>query len=84
MKAEILTFKNIPYQIKLTNAHEEVCKQLPDIFINSMLKAQEDDDNVIFLRKWKELGLRYGELSLVMEEVYEEIIALYPKVDWNN
>ena len=28
-----------------------------------MLKAQEDDDNVIFLRKWKELGLRYGELS---------------------
>ena len=55
-----------------------------DIFINSMLKAQEDDDNVIFLRKWKELGLRYGELSLVMEEVYEEIIALYPKVDWNN
>ena len=48
------------------------------------LKAQEDDDNVIFLRKWKELGLRYGELSLVMEEVYEEIIALYPKVDWNN
>ena len=79
MKAEILTFKNIPYQIKLTNAHEEVRKQLPDIFINSMLKAQEDDDNVIFLRKWKELGLRYGELSLVMEEVYEEIIALYPK-----
>ena len=79
VKAEILTFKNIPYQIKLTNAHEEVRKQLPDIFINSMLKAQEDDDNVIFLRKWKELGLRYGELSLVMGEVYEEIIALYPK-----
>lgn len=28
VKAEILTFKNIPYQIKLTNAHEEVRKQL--------------------------------------------------------
>ena len=39
---------------------------------------------MLFFLKWKELGLRYGELSLVMEEVYEEIIALYPKVDWNN
>ena len=79
MKAEVLTFKNIPYQIKITNAYDEVRKQLPDIFVNSMLKAQKDDDNVIFLRKWKELGVRYGEISLVIEEVYEEIIALYPK-----
>ena len=79
VKAEVLTFKNIPYQIKITNAYDEVRKQLPDIFVNSMLKAQKDDDNVIFLRKWKELGVRYGEISLVMEEVYEEIIALYPK-----
>ena len=79
VNAEILTFKNIPYQIKLTNSHDEVRKQLPDIFVNSMLKAQKDDDNLIFLRKWKEIGVRYGELSVVIENVYEEIIALYPK-----
>ena len=30
------------------------------------------------LRKWQDLGVRYGDLEEVMNEVYEEIIALYP------
>ena len=32
----------------------------------------------MFLRKWQDLGVRYGDLEEVMNEVYEEIIALYP------
>ncbi|MDU2098736.1 MAG: virulence factor, partial [Staphylococcus sp.] len=78
IKAEALMFKGIPYQIKLTTTSDESRKQLPDYFVESMLKAQKDGDNVVFLRKWQDLGVRYGDLEEVMNEVYEEIIALYP------
>ncbi|MFY0486631.1 virulence factor, partial [Staphylococcus haemolyticus] len=32
----------------------------------------------VFLRIWQDLGVRYGDLVEVMNEVYEDIIALYP------
>lgn len=79
VKAEVLEFKGIPYQIKLTTSDEEKRKQLPEIYIDSMLKATKDDDNVVFLRKWKDLGIRYGELDEVLETVQEEVQALYPE-----
>lgn len=79
IKAETLMFKGIPYQIKLTSTNEEKRSQLPDIFVDSMLKAQKEGDNIVFLRKWQDLGIRYGDLEQVMDEVYEEIVALYPE-----
>lgn len=79
VKAEVLTFKDIPYQIKLTTSDEEKRQQLPDIFVDSMLNAQKDGENVVFLRKWRDLGIRYGELDDVMNEVVEEILAMYPE-----
>lgn len=48
IKAEALMFKGIPYQIKLTTTSDESRKQLPDYFVESMLKAQKDGDNVVF------------------------------------
>ena len=79
VKAEVLKFKGIPYQIKLTTQDEEKRKQLPEIYIDSMLKATKDSDNVVFLRKWEDLGVRYGEVEEVLVTVQEEILALYPK-----
>ncbi|WP_436861657.1 conserved virulence factor C family protein [Staphylococcus caeli] len=79
VRAEVLKFKDIPYQVKLTTKSEEKRKQLPEIYIDSMLAAQKDDDNIVFLRKWEDLGIRYGELDEVMTEVFEEILALYPE-----
>lgn len=79
VKAEVLTFKGIPYQIKVTNSQEEQRKQLPEMYIDSMLAAQKDNDNVIFSRKWEDLGIRYGELDEVIDDIYQEIIALYPE-----
>lgn len=79
IKAEVLKFKGIPYQIKLTTQDTEKRKQLPEVYIDSMLKATKDDDNVVFLRKWEDLGIRYGELDEVLETVHEELLALYPE-----
>lgn len=78
VKAEVLKFKGIPYQVKLTTNSEEKRKQLPEIYIDSMLAAQKDDDNIVFQRKWEDLGVRYGELDEIMSEVFEEILAVYP------
>ncbi|WP_336878017.1 conserved virulence factor C family protein [Staphylococcus nepalensis] len=79
IKAEVLKFKGIPYQIKLTTSSEEKRKQLPKIYVDSMLAAQKDNDNVVFQRKWEDLGIRYGEMDEVLEDVLEEVTAMYPK-----
>ena len=79
VKAEVLKFKGIPYQIKLTTTDDEQRKQLPANFVDTMLAAQKDDDNVVFMRKWEDLGTRYGDVADVMEAVEEEIIAMYPQ-----
>ncbi|WP_086427788.1 conserved virulence factor C family protein [Staphylococcus cornubiensis] len=79
VKAEVLKFKNIPYQVKLTTAQEEKRQQLSDIFVNAMLETQAPEDNVVFLRKWETLGIRYGDLDEVMQSVVEEVYALYPE-----
>ena len=50
----------------MTTNTEEKRKQLPEIFVDSMLAAQKDEDNIVFLRKWEDLGVRYGELDEVM------------------
>ncbi|MCG3398869.1 conserved virulence factor C family protein [Staphylococcus massiliensis] len=79
IKAEVLMFKGIPYQVKLTTKQDEKRKQLPEMFIDSMMAAQKDEDNIVFQRKWEDLGSRYGDIDDVMDEVHEEIIALYPE-----
>lgn len=77
-KVELLTFKDIPYQIKVTNASGEKRKQLDIRFIDAMLDAQKDEDNVVFLRKWIPFGIRYGETDEIIQTVQEEVNALFP------
>ncbi|MDT3960702.1 conserved virulence factor C family protein [Staphylococcus kloosii] len=79
IQAEVLMFKGIPYQIKLTNNEEEKRKQLPEIYVDSMLAAQKENDNVVFLRKWEDFGIRYGEFDDIMSEISDEITAMYPQ-----
>ncbi|GGB05997.1 virulence factor [Macrococcus hajekii] len=78
-KVELLTFKQIPYQIKVTSQSGEKRKQLDIRFIDAMLDAQKDDDNVVFLRKWMPFGVRYGEVDDIIASVQEEVEALFPQ-----
>lgn len=77
-QVEILEFKNIPYQIKITYRDSETRKQLDLRFIDAMLDSQNDDDNVILLRRWVDYGIRYGTDEEIVTTVKEEIDALYP------
>ncbi|KAA1040221.1 conserved virulence factor C family protein [Macrococcus equipercicus] len=75
---ELLSFKGIPYQVKVTNVEGEKRKQLDLRFIDAMLDAQQDDDNVVFLRKWVPFGTRYGQMDEIIQSVIEEVDALFP------
>src|SRR5699024_159890 len=76
-EVEVLTFKGIPYQVKVL-LNGEHRKQLDDRFIDAMTEATLADDNIIFNRKWVSYGTRYGEVEDILTEVYDEIDALYP------
>lgn len=76
MNVQILTFKGIPYQVKL-NDGEEHRRQLDDRFINAVAEATLPEDNIIMGRKWEQSSTRYGTPEEVFTEVIEEINALH-------
>ncbi|GAB3060092.1 hypothetical protein JCM19029_03240 [Salinicoccus sesuvii] len=71
-----MTFKDIPYQIKL-NDGEEHRQQLPERFMEAVSSATLPEDNILLLRKWVDYGIRYGAPDEVFNEVSEEIEALH-------
>ncbi|KRG12460.1 virulence factor [Virgibacillus soli] len=79
VNVQIQTFKEIPLQIKLVTAETEKRFGLPDRFLKAMQAAQKEDDNYIMLRRWKDMGVRYGELEQLGEQITEEINATYPE-----
>ncbi len=79
IQVSVLTFKDIPIQVKLQSADEEKRFALSDRFQQSMMAAQLDGDNVVFLRKWVEKGLRFGDdLENIGRDCVEEVEASYP------
>jgi hypothetical protein len=78
IKVQIQVYKGIPMQVKLTDGTEEKRFGLPDQFVKSVGQVQSPDDNIVMVRRWKELGVRYGEFEQVGNEVVEELMAAYP------
>ncbi|WP_433742732.1 conserved virulence factor C family protein [Falsibacillus pallidus] len=79
VNASVQFFKGIPMQIKLTDGNEERRFGLPEAYITAVGAAQKQDDNVVLARKWKDYGIRYGELDQIGQELQEEIVAAYPQ-----
>ena len=74
----IQQFKGIPMQIKMNDGNQEIRLALPDYFIKAIASAQNSDDNVVMLRKWKDYGVRYGDMEEIGREVIDELVAAYP------
>ncbi|WP_223701947.1 conserved virulence factor C family protein [Sutcliffiella deserti] len=77
VKVFLQIFQGIPMQVKLTDGEQEKRVGLPERFMNTILTAQANQDNVVLEREWKEHGVRYGELDAVGNEIVEEISATY-------
>ncbi|MGE8204244.1 conserved virulence factor C family protein [Heyndrickxia sp. NPDC080065] len=72
-------FKGIPLQVKLTDGEQEKRFGLPQSFVHAMSEAQLEGENYVLLRKWKEMGVRYGDLDQIGHDVVEELLAAYPE-----
>jgi hypothetical protein len=75
---QVQQFKGIPMQIKINDGATEKRVGLPEYFVHAVRDAQLEDDNVVLLRKWKDYGVRYGDMDEIGVEVKEELIAAYP------
>ena len=78
VKVLVQVYKGIPMQVKLTDGTEEKRFGLPESFVTKVGEVQSPDDNVVMVRRWKELGVRYGEFDQVGNDVVEELLAAYP------
>ena len=79
VKVLLQMFRGIPMQVKLTDGEQEKRFGLPERFAQVAITAQQQNDNVVLEREWKEQGVRYGDLDSVGQEVVEEISAAYPE-----
>ncbi|KYD03256.1 conserved virulence factor C family protein [Heyndrickxia sporothermodurans] len=84
VNVSVQMFKDIPLQVKLSDGEQEKRFALPEIFVNAMSKAQVEGDNYVLLRKWKDFGVRYGDLEQIGQEVVEELKAAYPESRLND
>jgi hypothetical protein len=78
VKVLVQVYKGIPMQVKLTDGTEEKRFGLPESFVKKVGEVQTPEDNVVMVRRWKELGVRYGDFNQVGNEVVEELLAAYP------
>lgn len=65
-------------QIKLTDGHTEKRVALPEEFVRAITKAQLPEDNIVFLRKWVDHGVRYGDFDEIGQTILDEVVASYP------
>jgi hypothetical protein len=77
IKVLVQIYKGIPMQVKLTDGTEEKRFGLPGLFVKKVGEVQTPEDNVVMVRRWKELGVRYGEFDQVGNDVVEELLAAY-------
>ncbi|GIN85746.1 hypothetical protein J6TS2_21320 [Heyndrickxia sporothermodurans] len=72
-------FKEIPLQVKISDGEQEKRFGMPERFVQAMTKAQSENENYVLLRKWKDIGVRYGDLEQIGYDVVEELKAAYPE-----
>ncbi|MGE6752352.1 conserved virulence factor C family protein [Rossellomorea sp. NPDC071047] len=78
VNVSVQMFKGIPMQVKVTDGEQEKRFSLPAPFLQAIGQAQKDGDNVVLLRKWKDYGIRYGDLDEIGNNVTEELVAAHP------
>jgi len=78
VKVFVQMFKGIPMQLKLMEGDQETRHALSKRFIDSAYEAQLPGDNIVLQRKWVDKGVRYGEVMQIIQELVEEINAIYP------
>jgi Virulence factor/Scaffold protein Nfu/NifU N terminal/HEAT repeats len=70
-------FRDLPMLVKVSSGSESTRLPLPERFGKAIERAMGASENMLMERKWKEEGLRYGDLRDVGEAVVRELSAVY-------
>ncbi|HEY8224881.1 MAG TPA: virulence factor [Pyrinomonadaceae bacterium] len=70
-------FRDLPMLVKVSSGSETTRLPLPERFGKAIERAMGASENMLMERKWKDEGLRYGDLRNVGEAVVREISAVY-------
>lgn len=70
-------FRDLPMLVKVSSGSETTRLPLPERFGKAIERAMGASENMLMERKWKDEGLRYGDLRDVGETVVREISAVY-------
>jgi hypothetical protein len=70
-------FRDLPMLVKVSSGSETTRLPLPERFGKAIERAMSASENMLMERKWKDEGLRYGDLRDVGEAVMREISAVY-------
>jgi Virulence factor/Scaffold protein Nfu/NifU N terminal/HEAT repeats len=70
-------FRDLPMLVKVSSGSETTRLPLPERFGKAIERAMGASENMLIERKWKDEGLRYGDLHEVGEAVVGEISAVY-------
>ncbi|NMD72476.1 virulence factor [Bacillus sp. DNRA2] len=79
ISVQVQIFKGIPMQVKLSDGNVEKRFGLPSIFTSALTQVQKPNDNVVLMRRWKDYGVRYGDLEQVGRDIVEELLAAFPE-----
>jgi hypothetical protein len=70
-------FRDLPMLVKVSSGSETTRLPLPERFGKAIELAMGASENMLMERKWKDEGLRYGDMREVGEAVVHEISAVY-------
>jgi len=70
-------FRDLPMLVKVSSGSETTRLPVPERFGKAIERAMGASENMLMERKWKDEGLRYGELRDVGEALVREISAVY-------
>lgn len=76
-------FRDLPMLVKVSSGSETTRLPLPERFGKAIERAMGASENMLMERKWKDEGLRYGDLRDVGETVVREISAVYDEKKLN-
>ena len=77
VRVTVQYFRGIPMQIRVYSGVQEQRSGLPERFAEAAIQAGLASPNLIKERKLEEHGIRYGEMTDVLEEISNELSASY-------
>lgn len=77
VKVEIQMIRQIPTQVKLTEAETEKRFALPERLMNAAMEAAQASNSYLLERQWVEQSPRYGDIDEIGQAVVAELDAAF-------